>query len=433
MIKFMSTKFYSFVIPGIIILVTTCKNPEASFIYECGRCVVGDSVQFTNTSINAETFDWDFGDGNASTEENPVHIYNETGTFNVLLTISNSNGSDGATGSVIIKGMPGLLIDTVVYSPSIEGNLLGDSPGRNVTIYLPPGYETSDKHYPVIYLLHGYTGDNRLWFEKRPGEVNLEPIMNDLINNKTIEPMILVSPDSYNRFGGSWYINSVSSGNWEDFIVQDVVQFVDAHFRTIANTNSRGIAGHSMGGYGTMMIAMKHPDIFSAAYGLSSNSLVFDPNPYPYLNSYRTIFTEIYGATDIADFDNLSWDARITLSMSVAMVPNTSEPPFYCDYMINSSGEFVLSVWQRLMPFDPYTSITTYEQNILQLTAIYIDCGDLDGNLQSNITFGNKLATIGIPGAFESYAGDHTNKLAERMESKVLPFFSKYLVHEDSE
>jgi S-formylglutathione hydrolase len=428
----MKTKLFSLTVPGMIFLATACKNPEASFIYDCGGCEIGSTIQFINTSINSETFDWDFGDGNISTDENPVHIYYESGTFNVQLAVSNNNGSDDANCLVTIKGMSGLIIDTVVYSPSLEGNLLGDSPDRNVTIYLPPGYDTSDKHYPVIYLLHGYTGDNKFWLEKGYANVNLEPIMNDMINNKTIEPMILVSPDSYNRFGGSLYINSVSSGNWEDFIVQDVVQFVDAHFRTIANAGSRGIAGHSMGGYGTMMIAMKHPDIFSATYGLSSNSLVFDPNPNAYLDSYRTIFEEIYGATDIRDFDFFSWDARLTLSMSVAMVPNTSSPPFYCDYMFTPGGDFVPSVWQRLMAFDPYTSITTYEQNILQLTAIHLDCGDMDGNLQSNITFGDKLATIGIPGAFESYAGDHTNKLAERMELKVLPFFSKYLVHEDS-
>jgi S-formylglutathione hydrolase len=429
----MNTKFCSFTILVIIVLVTACKNPEASFIYECGDCIIGDPVQFTSTSINSETFNWDFGDGNTTSEKNPVHIYYESGVFNVELTVSNKNGSDRASGSVTINVLPGQLIDTVVYSPSLEGNLLGDSPSRNVTIYLPPGYGSSDKDYPVIYLLHGYIGDNNLWFGKGYAKVNLEPIMNDLINKGTIEPMILVSPDSYNRFGGSWYINSVSSGNWEDFIVQDVVQFVDAHFRTIASAGSRGIAGHSMGGYGTMMIAMKHSDIFGAAYGLSSSSLVFDPNPDNYLTYYRTVFEEIFGAKVITDFESLSWDAQLTLSMSVAMVPNPSSPPFYCDYMFNASGEFLPSYWQRTLAFDPYTSITTYKQNILQLTAIRLDCGDQDGNLQSNITFGGKLASIGVPSAFEAYEGDHTNKLEERMETKVLPFFSKYLKHEDSE
>jgi enterochelin esterase-like enzyme len=429
----MKIKSWLYTIPGILILVGACNGPEASFIYECGECEIGDPVQFNNTSINAETFDWDFGDGNTATKENPVHVYDEFGTFTVRLKVSNKNGSDDADLPVTIKAPSGLLVDTVVYSPGLEGNLLENSTNRTVTIYLPPDYESSDMHYPVIYLLHGYDGDNKLWFGHGYAQVNLAPIMNDLIADKTIEPMILVSPDCNMRFEGCWYINSITSGNWEDFIVQDLVQYVDDNFRTIANAGSRGIAGHSMGGYGTIMIAMKHPDIFSAAYALSSYGLVFDPNPDSYIAFYRTIFEEIYGADDITDFESLSSDARFTISMSVAMVPNPSAPPFYFDYMVTASGDFVPSVWQRTLAFDPYSLIPTYEQNILQLTAIRLDCGDLDGNLQSNITFGNKLAAIGIPGAFESYAGDHTNKLEERMKTKVLPFFSINLEHEDSE
>jgi S-formylglutathione hydrolase len=429
----MHTKYCSFAFLCMFILVSACKDPEASFYYSCGDCVIGDTVQFLSTSVNSETFEWDFGDGNISSEENPIHIYNETGIFDVRLTVYNNNGSDGANRLVTITGPPGLMIDRVIYSPSVEGNLLGDSPNRKVTIYLPPGYDSSDKHYPVIYLLHGYKGNNKLWFGTGYAKVNLEPIMNDLINDKIIEPMILVSPDSYNRFGGSWYINSVSSGNWEDFIWQDVVQFVDTHFRTIAKAGSRGIAGHSMGGYGAMMITMKHPDIFGAVYGLSSSNLVFDPNPDNYLAFYSNIFKEIYRANVIGDFDSFSWDAQVTVSISVAMVPNTYHPPFYFDYMFDINGDFVPGVWQRTLAFDPYTSITTYEQNILQLTAIRLDCGNLDDNRTANYNFSTRLANIGIVNAFESYEGDHTNKLEERMKTKVIPFFSKYLEHEDSE
>jgi enterochelin esterase-like enzyme len=400
----------------------------ASFIYECGNCEIGDTVQFTSLSTNAETFDWDFGDGKISAEENPLHIYNSFGTFNIQLTVSNKNGSDVANGSVRIKGPSGRIIGTIVYSPGLEGNLLGDSPYRNVSIYLPPGYDSSDKHYPVVYLLHGYLGDNELWFGKGYAKVDLKSIMNYLINNKTINPMILVSPDSDNRFGGSWYINSASSGNWEDFIVQDVVQFIDNNYRTIPNAESRGIAGHSMGGYGTIMIAMKNPDIFSAAYALSAYGLVIEPPNSSYLSG---LYQEISGAADISDFDGLSFDAKLHLSHLVAMAPNSSSLPFYCDYLLNSSGELVQSVWQRIMAYDPYTSILTYKENLLELTAIRLDCGNLDDNTIGNSRFADKLATIGIENAFESYDGDHTNKLEERMEFKVLPFFSAHLEHDN--
>jgi S-formylglutathione hydrolase len=415
----------------MIILIASCSRPEASFSYNCSTCETGDPVQFLNSSVNSNTFNWDFGDENTSTEENPVHIYNVSGVYDVRLTISNNYGSDAANSLVTIKEPAGVLIERIVYSPGLDGNLLGDLSSRNVSIYLPPGYESSEKRFPVIYLLHGWIGHNILWFGGGGyAEVNLEPIMNDLINNKTIEPMILVSPDSYNYFLGSWYINSVSSGNWEDFIVKDVVQFIDLNYRTIANSGSRGIAGHSMGGYGTMMIAMKHPDIFSAAYGLSSSYLVLDPNPDSYLDYNRSLFKEISKAKNLGDFAFLSLDAKLMLSISVAMVPNPSKPPFYCDYIINSNGDFVSSVWQRIMAFDPYTSISTYRQNILQLAAIRLDCGDRDDNRYSNICFANKLSDIGIENVFESFSGGHSDKLEERMKLKVLPFFSKNLKHE---
>jgi len=421
-------KSFLFTIIPVITLISACSDPTASFIYECGNCEIGDTVQFTSTSTGAETFDWDFGDGNISVEENPLHIYYFLGTFNIQLTVSNKNGSDVANGSVTIKGPSGRLIDTIVYCPGIEDNLLGDSPYRNVSIYLPPGYESSDKHYPVVYLLHGYLGDNRLWFGKGYADVNLKPVMDYLINNKTIHPMILVSPDSENRFGGSWYINSASSGNWEDFIVQDVVQFIDNHYRTIPNSESRGIAGHSMGGYGTILIAMKNSDIFSSAYALSSYGLVFEPPSSSYLSG---LYQEISDAGDITDFDGLSFDAKLHLSHLVAMAPNSSSLPFYCDYLMSPQGEIVPGVWQKMMVYDPYTSILTYQENLLELTAIKLDCGNLDDNTYGNSHFANKLATIGIENAFESYAGDHTNKLEERMKLKVLPFFSAHLVHDD--
>jgi S-formylglutathione hydrolase len=423
----MKIKSFLFTIMAVITLISACSDPIASFIYECGNCEIGDTVQFTSLSTNAETFIWDFGDGKTSTEENPLHIYNAFGTFDIQLTVSSKNGSDVANGSVMIKGPSGRIIDTIVYSPGLAGNLLGDSPYRNVSIYLPPGYDSSDKHYPVVYLLHGYMGDNELWFGKGYAKVDLKSIMDYLINYKTINPMILVSPDSDNRFWGSWYINSKSSGNWEDFIVQDVVQFTDSNYRTIPNSESRGIAGHSMGGYGTIMIAMKNPDVFSTAYALSSYGLVFGQPSSSYLS---LIYQEISGASDITDFDGLSFDAKLHLSHLVAMVPNSSSLPFYCDYLFNSSGEIVQSVWQRMMAYDPYTSILTYKENLLKLTAIKLDCGNLDDNTNGNSLFALKLATIGIENAFESYDGDHTNKLEERMELKVLPFFSAMLVHD---
>lgn len=163
---------------------------------------------------------------------------------------------------------------------------------------------------------------------------------------------------------------------------------------------------------------------------------MFDPDPYPYMDYYRTVYTEILAADEITDFASLSWDAKSTLAMGVAMVPNPSSPPFYYDYFFTRTMEFVPEVWDRLIAFDPYTSLTTYEQNVLQLTALYLDCGEADGLVASNVRFAEKLAWIlGLTrqDVFESYEGDHSDKLELRMESEVLPFFSENLKHEVAE
>jgi enterochelin esterase-like enzyme len=411
-----------------VLAITACKNlPVASFTLSSNTAEVGDTVHFINTSQDADAFEWDFGDGDGSTEENPSHVYTAVGTFNIKLVVSNDDGSDEAGASISISSQSGTLTTVTVHSTGLEGNLLGDSPDRLVTIYLPPGYESSDKNYPVVYLLHGYgpDGDNLLWFGAGYVPVNLKPIMDQLIYNGSIEPMILVSPNSKNRFGGSWYINSISSGYWEDFIAKDVVEFVDNNYRTIPNPGSRGITGHSMGGYGTVMIAMRNPEVFGAAYALSASILAFEEPTYG-----ADYFGEIDACDDIADFESLSYSQQVYISRAVAMIPNPSAPPFYIEKLFNSSGELVDSIWQRVMLHDPYTSITTYADNLLQLNAIRLDCGKFDGNIQDNILFANQLDTIGIPNAFESYTGDHADKLEERMWLKVLPFFSVKLEHE---
>src|SRR5271166_5071933 len=169
----------------------------------------------------------------------------------------------------------GQVIQIQVHSAALERNPVGDSPDRDVSIYLPPGYDSGTRRYPVLYLLHGYTGTDRGWMN--PSYVGLSEVMDGLLEHHKIQPMIVVMPNCFNRFGGSFYANSTLSGNWEDFIVRDLVSYMDTHYRTLATPASRGIAGHSMGGYGALRLGMRHPDVFSAAYGMSPCCTAWEP------------------------------------------------------------------------------------------------------------------------------------------------------------
>ena len=139
----------------------------------------------------------------------------------------------------------GKLVDLKVHSPALEGNLLGDSADRNVIVYLPPSYDTSStQRYPVVCLLHGYTGN--------PGGMvqflSLKTVMDTLVAEGKVQEMIFVMPDAHNKYLGSWYVNSATTGNWEDFITQELVEYIDSNYRTLPRAASRGIAGISMGG-----------------------------------------------------------------------------------------------------------------------------------------------------------------------------------------
>src|ERR1051326_2745356 len=150
-----------------------------------------------------------------------------------------------------------------VHGKSLEGNLEGDSPDRDVFVYLPPSYQSEkNRRYPVVYLLHGYglTGERWVSF------IHLPDLADKDAAERTAREMILVSPDAHTIYDGSMYSSSPTTGDWEAYLSQDLVAYIDSHYRTIADRMSRGLAGHSMGGYGTIRVGMKHPEVFSSLY-----------------------------------------------------------------------------------------------------------------------------------------------------------------------
>ena len=167
----------------------------------------------------------------------------------------------------------GRLVREKVHGKSLEKTLTGEAADRNVSIYLPPSYDTSPvKRYPVLYLLHGITDTDETWtkpWAKDDPWSSLPGVMNRGIAEKRFGEIIVVMPDEKTNWGGSFYTNSVVTGNWEDFTVRDLVSYIDGKYRTLARTSSRGIAGHSMGGYGAIKLGMKYPEVYSVVYGIN--------------------------------------------------------------------------------------------------------------------------------------------------------------------
>src|SRR3954471_11595854 len=164
-----------------------------------------------------------------------------------------------------------------IHGKSLEGNLEGDTADPDVAIYLPPSYGADkSKRYPVVYLLHGYGGRDDTF----NGRLATLPDSADrLVQSGAAKEMIVVMPNSYTLHKGSMYSNSITTGDWEGYVAVDLVAYMDSHYRTIANRLSRGLGGHSMGGYGALKIGMKHPEVFGALYLMSSCCLNASLNP----------------------------------------------------------------------------------------------------------------------------------------------------------
>ncbi|HEV3469179.1 MAG TPA: alpha/beta hydrolase-fold protein, partial [Pyrinomonadaceae bacterium] len=168
----------------------------------------------------------------------------------------------------------GRLVRESVHSRALEKTVTGESPDRSVIVYLPPSYDTSPaKRYPVVYLLHGITDRNevwaREWTKRNDSWGTIQGVMNGGIAEGLFGEMIVVMPDQLTKWGGSFYTNSTVTGNWEDFTVRELVSHIDGKYRTLAAAASRGLAGHSMGGYGAIKLGMKHPEVYSVVYAMN--------------------------------------------------------------------------------------------------------------------------------------------------------------------
>jgi S-formylglutathione hydrolase len=337
--------------------------------------------------------------------------------------------------AVSSSAQSGMIKTNEFHFVSLEANLVGDSPTRKIIVYLPPGYERQKKmRYPVVYLLHGFNGygvGNKLWL-REPGTCNIETISR-LITEKKISPMIVVMPDGSNRFGGSMYTNSITTGNWEDYIVHELVAFIDKNYRTLPKSESRGIAGHSMGGYGALKIAMKHPDVFGAVYATSACCLIYTPTP---VNAQSQIAAK--KLTSFEEADKAPTPVRISLALAASWSPNPSNPPFFSDYPLSKNSDdgersaAVLARWQANIP--TYMA-DQYVTNLRRLRGIAFDAGTQGMELtiqNANRQFSDALKRNRIEHTFEVFDGGHTDKARERIETKMLPFFSRTLVSQNS-
>ncbi len=319
----------------------------------------------------------------------------------------------------IVTGAKPVTVEHIkIHGTALEGNLEGDAVDRDVIVVLPPGY-SKDKHrrYPVVYALHGYSIGAEQWTH----EIHVPQTVEGAFAQGARE-MIVVLPDSKTVHNGSMYSSSVTTGDFEKFIYHDVVTYIDAHYRTIPNRESRGLVGHSMGGYGASRIGMKHPDVFGSLYIMSPCCMSarpaasFNPELAKTLEAVKTP----------EDSAKLPFLARAQLASAAAWSPDPKNPPLYLDLPVKDGvpQPDILAKWAANAPL---AFVDQYIGNLKQYRAIAIDVGDQDGLRVDTGKLHDILDRYGIANTFEIYAGTHTSAVADRFQNHVLPFFSKNL------
>jgi enterochelin esterase-like enzyme len=320
---------------------------------------------------------------------------------------------------VVPGARPATVERIAVHGAALEGNLEGNAADRTVLVFLPPTYTRErGRRYPVVYALHGYSIGAEQWAKEIQVPQTIEGAF-----GKGAREMIVVLPDSKTVHNGSMYSSSVTTGDFETFIARDVVSYIDAHYRTIPTRASRGLVGHSMGGYGVTRIGLKHADVFGSLYIMSPCCLT----PRGSGPSNPANDDALAAVKAPADSAKLPFGLRAQLASAAAWSPNPKNPPLFLDLPMGEKRDEVLAKWAANSPL---AFVDQYSRSLRDYRAIAIDVGDMD-NLKTGATkLHDVLTSYGLAHDFEIYSGNHTSHVAIRFQEFVMPFFSKSLSFE---
>lgn len=317
----------------------------------------------------------------------------------------------------------GALRYITIKSAALEGNLLKEPAEQEIAVYLPPGYDGGTARYPALYLLHGIFGGYTDWTK----HWDLRGAMDEVIRAGG-QPFIVVMPNANNRLGGGFYLDSPVSGEWETFLLRELIPLIDRDYRTTA---SRGIAGHSMGGFGAIRLAMRNPDVFGSLYAMSPCCLDIADD----LGHGNVAWRKAIGFTKPEDLgkalEEQDFYPVAIYALASALSPNPDKPPFFVDLPVRyvrgelMPNDVTYEVWRTSLPM---AQVAAHRANLLRLRAIAIDYGTSDQFahiISTTPELSGQLARLRIPHRLDVYDGDHRQKIPARLRTHVLPFFAR--------
>lgn len=341
-------------------------------------------------------------------------------TVAILLT-----ASIGFSSTVGIAGQSTLVHDSV-HSPGLASSVLGDSPTRSVEIYLPPSYRAdSTRRYPVLYLLHGATSAPVEWLDGTYQGLNLQTELDALIASRAIPELIVVMPDADNKLGAGFYANSPATGNWEDFVVRDLVRHVDRQYRTDARGPARALVGHSMGGFGALAIAFKHPDMFGLVYAVSPCCMGFVGRLAPTGPAWPALAA-------VTRWQDAPPQLNTIIGMAAALDGNAGNPRLFdgLPFRAGPDGTIVpdpdvQARWLAKMPPDLAAAMV---KRGARAPVLFMEAGTEESGILEGIKYlRDRLDSLGIRYTDVTFNGGHIDRVRERLSRHVLPAVGQWL------
>ncbi|MEW5702063.1 MAG: alpha/beta hydrolase [Candidatus Zixiibacteriota bacterium] len=354
--------------------------------------------------------------------------------------------------AAVVSDTVGRLEVVTLSATSLTGNLLGDPIERSLAIYLPPSYGHSQMRYPVVYFLTGF-GDQVTDFISGAHGFAMPLSLDSLIKRQRIREMIFVVVSGRNSLGGSFYVNSPVTGRWEDFVVKDIVPYVDRHYRTLTHARSRGICGHSMGGSGALNLAMRHPDLFGAVYslspglfaedGLTQSQMFGSPGAIDSFLTFQSALASVPDAEVPRAFGEAmreasarrDWTFIFTCAYGAAFAPAPKNRLPHLAYpyrRVDGQAVRIPEIWAKWeQGFGGLPGrIEKHRGDWRRMKAIVIDYGTQDEYPwipKGCEYFSRLLDAAGIAHQSVTFAGGHEDHLGERMQEYMLPFLSDVL------
>jgi len=324
----------------------------------------------------------------------------------------------------------GTVVRAEIKSAALADNLIGNPDTREYYVYLPPGYYTSGKRYPVVYALHWYGGHAVQWIE-----YGLPGIMDNLVGQGQAREMIFVFPDGDSKSVESWFMSSATIGDYEAYITKDLVGKIDSTYRTLPGRNSRGIMGCSMGGTAAFHLGLRYPDVFGVVVSMSSPTLDLEHDPRWQMAASQYQFNP----QTVGDLLRYDFHDAARLSMAAVAAPNPGKPPLYFDLpfrLVHGRAEIVPEVFDKINnTLDPLQSdIRAYLGQPVRWRGfmIYDDTNDshpVPGvsahSVRASRLADQVLTQAGIEHEFRQIKGTH----CDLSITPVIEFFDTRLMH----